>query len=201
MKVAMVNVKSLGAALLAMMVVATAGLVLPGSANAAQKQISEQVVKYIMDHTWDIMPSQITLEGSKPSEKKVIKVDKKKRKVGVKEKEAREIIMVARRSALAENCGLKKLREKNYKTLMAIKQRDKSKSLLDIVYINQMHLFTVYLWRGQVVAKDKKAKKDQKAKKYACKPGQKKAVKEAIEAYLKAHPLKSGKKNAAKKSK
>ena len=56
-----------------------------------------------------------------------------------------------------------------------------------MVYINQMHLFTVYLWRGQVIAGG--AKKASAPKKFECKPTQKAQVTADIEAYLKANPV------------
>jgi hypothetical protein len=189
MKLTTVKRNSLG---LAAAIAAVAGLALaqPPAASAEEKQVSDKVVDYIMEHTWDqdIMPSEITIEGEKAGEKKTIKVDRDKKETSVKKDEAREIIMVARRSAVAENCGLKDLKEKNYKTLMALKQVDKTKSVLDIVYINQMHLLTVYLLRGQVVAAGEKPDPE-KAKKNECTPEQKAEVTAQIEAYLKANPI------------
>jgi hypothetical protein len=189
MKTTMVKRNSLG---LAAAIAFFAGAVVtqPLTAVAAEKQVSDKVVKYIMEHTWDkdIMPAEITVEGEKKGEKKVIKVDRDKKETSVKEDEAREIIMVARRSALAETCGLKDLKEKNYKTLMAMKQMDKTKSILDIVYINQMHLLTVYLLRGQVVETGEKADPNA-AKKLECTPEQKTEVQAQIEEFVKAHPI------------
>lgn len=180
---------SIGFAAALAIVAGTIAAVQPLSAEAAEKQVSDKVVKYIMEHTWDkdIMPTEITVEGDKKGEKKVIKVDREKREVSIKEDEAREIIMVARRSAIAENCGLKDLKEKNYKTLMGLKQMDKTKSILDIVYINQMHLLTVYLLRGQVVEAGVAPDEKKDAKKLECTPEQKAEVQAQIEEYVKAN--------------
>ncbi len=170
---------------------------LPGKAVGAEpkKQLSAKAVKYLMSLTWAIMPDKI--KGPKGVE---IPIDKTKRdEAQVPLDDARRVIMVARRSAHAQICKMPKLQKANYRTMMQLEMKAKKWSRKQIVYLNQLHLFTVMWLTGNVTISEDSAKKDDKKKKVqTCTPEQQVKVKAQIEKYLKANPLP---KKTAKKDK
>ncbi len=172
--------------------------VLPQDAKAAQKKLSDKAVKYLMSLTWAIMPDKIKGDNGKQ-----ITIDKNKREdAQVPLDDARRVIMVARRSAHAQICKLPKLQKANYRTMMKLEINNRKWSRKQIVYLNQLHLFTVMWLTGNVsISEDdnKKDTKDEKKRKApTCTEEQRKKVKAQIEAYLKANPLPAVDKTAKK---
>ena len=169
-------------------VVLVASVVLPqnGFAQEEKKQLSEKAVKYLMSLTWAIMPDKIKGKGGKE-----VAIDKTKRSESqVPLDDARRVIMVARRSAHAQICKMPKLQKSNYRTMMKLEIIKKKWSRKQIVYLNQLHLFTVMWLTGNVTISEDDAKKDEKKKKVqTCSPEQQVKVKAAIEKYLKENPL------------
>ncbi len=180
----------------ACVVVLVASVVLPQNGSAQEKkQLSEKAVKYLMSLTWAIMPDKIKGKGGKE-----VAIDKNKRSESqVPLGDARRVIMVARRSAHAQICKMPKLQKSNYRTMMKLEIIKKKWSRKQIVYLNQLHLFTVMWLTGNVsISADegKKDAKDKKKKVQKCSPVQKAKVKAQIEKYLKENPIA---KKAAKK--
>ncbi len=184
-------------------VIAAFGMVLVVSATLLgeavgaepKKQLSAKAVKYLMSLTWAIMPDKI-----KGPDGKEVPIDKTKREEAqVPLDDARRVIMVARRSAHAQICKMPKLQKANYRTMMKLEMNTKKWSRKQIVYLNQLHLFTVMWLTGNVTISEDSAKKDDKKKKVqTCTSEQQVKVKAQIEKYLKANPLP---KKTAKKDK
>ncbi len=181
----------------ALALVVTLGLMMPLEAEAAKKKLSDKAVKYLMSLTWAIMPDKI-----KGDDGKQIPIDKNKRaEAQVPMDDARRVIMVARRSAHAQICKMPELQKSNYRTMMKLEIDSKKWSRKQIVYLNQLHLFTVMWLTGNVsISEDdsKKAEEEAKKKVPTCSPEQRAKVKAQIEAYLKANPVMD---KTAKKSK
>ncbi len=181
--------KLLGRGILALVLVAAIGVAsLPEASAAAKKQLSEKAVKYLMSLTWAIMPDKI-----KDKSGKEVPIDKNKREVAeVPLDDARRVIMGARRSAHAQICKLPKLQKSNYRTILKLELDSKKWTRKQIVYLNQLHLFTVMWLTGNVsISADdgKKDKKEEKKKEQKCTPEQKAKVKAQIEKYLKENPV------------
>jgi hypothetical protein len=192
------NLKSLGAVIAALVMAIALNFVVPHNAQAAQKKLSDKAVKYLMSLTWAIMPDKIKGDGGKQ-----IAIDKNKREEAqVPLDDARRVIMVARRSAHAQICKMPKLQKANYRTMMKKEIDSKKWSRKQIVYLNQLHLFTVMWLTGNVsISEDDNKKADQKAKKKklpTCTDEQQLKVRAQIEKYLKANPMPE---KTAKKSK
>ena len=179
---------ALARAAAALVVVVTLGVVLAQPANAASKKLSDKAVKYLMSLTWAIMPDKIKGEGGKQ-----VPIDKSKREdAQVPLDDARRVIMVARRSAHAQICKMPKLQKSNYRTMMKLEIDSKKWSRKQIVYLNQLHLFTVMWLTGNVsISEDdnKKAEAEAKKKVPKCSDEQQAKVKAQIEKYLAANPL------------
>ena len=185
-----------GKGLVALMLATAIGFsAMPEASAAAKKQLSAKAVKYLMSLTWAIMPDKI-----KDKSGKEVPIDKNKREVAeVPLDDARRVIMGARRTAHAQICKLPKLQKSNYRTILKLELDSKKWTRKQMVYLNQLHLFTVMWLTGNVsISADdgKKDKKKDKKKKQKCTLEQKARVKAQIEKYLKEHPIP---KKAAKK--
>lgn len=135
-----------------------------GVANA--QELSEKSVRVLMNYAWAILPPKFT----KPNNE-VIKVDKTKRKeVEVPLDVARKVIEVARLSAFAQICELPNVQAANYRTMMLGEEKKKKWTEQQMLYISQLHLFTVMWLTGgvklveknggkKVVLSDKSSKK------------------------------------------
>jgi hypothetical protein len=117
----------------------------PASAQA-KGDLSDGSVKSLMNYAWALMPGpKVTVDG-----KEVIIDDTKREEIMVPLDAAREVIKVGRLSANAQTCGLGEEQTANHATLMK-RERDKKKwSEAQMIYINQLHLFTVMLMTGGV---------------------------------------------------
>ena len=156
------------------------------SANA--KELSERSVQVLMNYAWAILPSKFTTQTGK-----VIEVDKKKRKeVMVPISLARSIIQVARLSAHAQICELPDAQTANYQAMMKVEHAKKKWTDQQLLYISQLHLFTVMWLTGNVKVTEKEGEKEvvlnerETPKKQSCTKEQKKQVKTQIDAYLKS---------------
>jgi len=129
------------AGIFAALVCASTGLA--GSAEA--QDLSDKSVKFIMDYAWEFTPHKFTAPTGK-----VIIVDKSKREDSmVPLDDARNIIKVARLSAHAQICKAPEAQAANFKTLMREEEK-KGWSEQQMLYINQLHLFTVMWLTGSV---------------------------------------------------
>ncbi len=155
----------------------------PVWAEENAKKLSDKAVSKIMALAWQLMPGKIKTEDGN-----VIKIDRKNPKdVIIPMEDARRIIMTARLSAHAQICDLRDLQVANYRALMKQEIARKKWNRKQIVYINQLHLFTVMLVLGNVnVRREGEENKPLPApKKQVCTEAQRKQVKEKIEAFLK----------------
>jgi hypothetical protein len=156
---------------------------------AQAKELSDKSVLALMRYAWSLVPQRFTTPQGK-----VIEVDKSKPSDSVVPIEtAREVIRVARMSAYAQLCELPEEQRANYQTLM---RREEEKKWTDqqLLYINQLHLFTVMTLTGkvqlvekdgdkQVVVQDGKA-----AKTESCTDTERKKVQAQIMAYVGSTP-------------
>ena len=161
----------------------TAGA-LTSSAKAAD--LSDQSVTVLMNYAWQILPKKFTLPSGK-----VIEVDKTKRDaVMIPTDIARDIIKVARLSAHAQICKLNDKQIENYQTMMKRESDKKKWSEQQMLYISQLHLFTVMWLTGNVQIVDQDGEKkvvveDRKDTDQTCTDEQKAKVDEQISAYVK----------------
>jgi hypothetical protein len=159
-------------------------------APAQTKELSEKSVKLLMQYAWALTPPKFT-----SPEGKVIEVDKTKPKdVIVAVDVAREVIKVARLSAYAQICDLAEEQRANYQTLMRREQAKKSWSDQQLLYISQLHLFTVMTLTGKVQIVEKQGDKQvvvQEGKAPAassCDTNERDRVKAQITAYIGGSP-------------
>ena len=129
-----------------------------------------------------------------PSGKEIV-VDKANREAAMVPLEtAREVVRAGRLSASAQVCGLKEEQGANYQTLMAREQAKSKWSDQQVLYISQLHLFTVMMLTGKVnvVAREGEEKavvvnedaKPDAAKPVTCSETERQKVKEQIDAYV-----------------
>ena len=169
--------------------VALAAMAASGS-PAETAELSEKSVLVLLDYAWAVLPDKFTTPAGK-----VIAVDKKNRdSVKIPIEVAREVITVARLSAHAQICKLADAQIANYRTMMKVEEARKTWSDQQLLYISQLHLFTVMWLTGNVKIEEKdgenvvvvdEAGGDQKEQ--TCTDEQKKKVEEQIVAYFKAH--------------
>ena len=157
---------------------------LPASAKAAD--LSDQSVTVLMNYAWQILPKKFTLPSGK-----VIEVDKTKRDdVMIPTDLARDIIKVARLSAHAQICKLNDKQIENYQTMIKRETDKKKWSDQQLLYISQLHLFTVMWLTGNVQIVDTEGEKkvvvdERKDSDQTCTDEQKAKVEEQINAYVK----------------
>ena len=182
----------LNMAALAIIVVSgmTAGAV---KAAAQGKDLSDKSVATLMDYAWAITPAKFTLPSGK-----TIEVDKNNRDSAMIPMDtARDVVRAGRLSANAQICGLKEEQGANYQTLMAREQAKAKWSDQQVLYISQLHLFTVMMLTGKVnvVARDGEDKAivvEDEAKAAAAKPAptcsetERQKVQDQIKAYVEA---------------
>ena len=163
------------------------------SAEAQTKELSDTSVRSLMNYAWTLMPGpKVTLQDGK----EIIIDDSKRDEIMVPVDAAREVIKVGRLSANAQTCGLPEEQSANHATLMK-RERDKNKwSPAQIIYINQLHLFTVMLMTGGVKLIEKEGNAGKEVvlentkiappKADACNDAERKKVLEQISAYREA---------------
>ena len=184
-----------GARIGAGLLCAAAFALLAGGQGSAQgKDLSEKSIQLLMQYAWALTPPKFTAPDGK-----TIEVDKSKPKdVMVSVDVAREVIKVARLSAYAQLCELGEEQRANYQTLM---RREIAKSKWtdqQLLYISQLHLFTVMTLTGKVqVVQDEGSKKvvvqEGKAPKAgSCNDAERNNVKAQIATYINAGPAPAG---------
>lgn len=177
---------------------ATIALLSGGSTLAQGKQLSDRSVQLLMQYAWALTPPKFTSPDGK-----TIEVDKSKPKeVMVSLEVAREVIKVARLSAYAQLCQLPEEQRANYQTLM---RREVAKSKWtdqQLLYISQLHLFTVMTLTGKVQIVQKEGDKqvvvhESKAPKAtSCNDSERQSVKAQIVSYINAAPAAAPSKTA-----
>jgi hypothetical protein len=106
---------------------------------------------------------------------------------------AREVIRVARMSAYAQLCELPEEQRANYQTLMR-READKKWTDQQMLYINQLHLFTVMTLTGKVQLVEKDGDKQvvvqegKSPKTESCTDTERKKVQSQIMAYVGSAP-------------
>lgn len=169
-----------------------AAALMPAPVLAQGKDLSDDSVRSLIKYAWVITPPKFTM----PNGKEII-VDKKKPDLAmVPIEKAREIIRVGRLSANAQICGLPEAQAANYQTMMGREQASKKWSDQQMLFINQLHLFTVMLMTGKVTVVENEGEKDVVVKdtKIApvapatCSDAERKKVEDQITEYIKAEP-------------
>jgi hypothetical protein len=174
--------------------VAAIALLSSGSSTAQSKELSEKSVQLLMQYAWALTPPKFTSPDGK-----TIEVDKSKPKdVIVSVDVARDVIKVARLSAYAQLCDLAEEQRANYQTLM---RREVAKSKWtdqQLLYISQLHLFTVMTLTGKVqIVQNEGDKKvvvqESKAPKTgSCNDTERNQVKAQIATYINSAPAPAG---------
>jgi hypothetical protein len=158
---------------------------------AQGKDLSDRSVGVLMSYAWAMMPAKFTTPTGK-----TIEIDKTKRtEIVVGMDTAREAIRVARLSAYAQICDLPEEQRQNYVTLMR-REEDKGKwTEQQMLYINQLHLFTVMTLTGKIKLVEKDGDKEVVVKqpneaenKTTCTDTERQKIKEQIAAYVKSAP-------------
>ncbi len=174
------------------------GILVGAAGAAAAKELSDRSVRVLMNYAWVLLPTKFTSATGK-----VIEVDKKKHKkdVMIPLDVARHIIKVARLTAHAQICKLDEYQAINYRTMMAREVQKKKWTDQQLLYISNLHLFTVMWLTGNVKVVEENGKKEvvlNKAvtgKEQTCTDAQRNKVKQQIEAYIE-----SGRKKGKSKS-
>lgn len=166
------------------------GALLGGPALAQNKELSDKSVETLINYAWAITPPKFTSPDGK-----TIEVDKNKRdQVVVALDVARDIVRVGRLSASAQICGLIEEQAANYQTMMAREIAKKKWSDQQLLFISQLHLFTVMMMTGGVKVIDRGEnegdkeividnQKLEKPKADACSDAERGKVKEQLAAY------------------
>jgi hypothetical protein len=162
---------------------------LAGPALAQNKELSDKSVLTLMRYAWGMVPEKFTT----PLGKTII-VDKAHASESIVPLEvAREVIRVARLTAYAQLCELPEEQRANYQTLM---RREEAKKWSDqqMLFINQLHLFTVMTLTGKVQLIEKDGDKQvvvqegKPLKTESCTDTERKKVQDQIMAYVNAAP-------------
>jgi hypothetical protein len=170
---------------------ALAGM-LPAQGQSASQGLSDDSVKVILKYAWQQTPPRFT----KP-DNTVVEIDiKKPEAVVVPVEVAREIIIAARRSALAQICKLEEHQVANYRSLMVREVQKKKWSEQQMVFINMIHLTTVQIFSGDVTINNKddagnvvsKTPLENK-RAQSCTDAEAAKLKEQIEAYVAQGPV------------
>jgi hypothetical protein len=174
------------------MVCAAAMLLSSAAALVAQtKELSDKSVLTLMKYAWSMVPDKFTTPLGK-----TILVDRSKPSESIVPMEtAREIIHVARLSAYAQLCELAEEQRANYQTYM---RREESKGKWtdqQMLFINQLHLFTVMTLTGKVQLVEKDGDKQvvvqegKPAKTESCSDTEKQKIQAQIMAFVNANPV------------
>src|SRR5215468_9369500 len=162
---------------------------LAGPALAQNKELSDKSVLTLMRYAWGMVPEKFTT----PLGKTII-VDKAHASESIVPLDvAREVIRVARLSAYAQLCELPEEQRANYQTLM---RREEAKKWSDqqMLFINQLHLFTVMTLTGKVQLVEKDGDKQvvvqegKPVKTESCTDTERKKIQDQIMTYVNAAP-------------
>ena len=161
-----------------------------GPLGAQNKELSDKSVTTLMRYAWSMVPDKfttplgktITVDRSKPSESLVPM------------ETAREVIHVARLSAYAQLCELAEEQRSNYQTFMRREQEKGKWSDQQMLFINQLHLFTVMTLTGKVQLVEKDGDKQvvvqegKPVKTESCSDTEKQKIQAQIMAFVNAKP-------------
>jgi hypothetical protein len=162
-----------------------------GTAVAQGKELSDKSVLTLMQYAWAMVPQKFTTPVGK-----VIEVDKSKPNESIVPLDsAREVIRVARLSAFAQICNLEEEQKANYQTLMRREEAKSKWTDQQLLFINQLHLFTVMTMTGKVSLVEKDGDKQVQVqegkppKAETCTDTERKKVQQQIMAYVQANPV------------
>jgi hypothetical protein len=160
------------------------------SALAQAKELSDKSVLTLMRYAWGMVPDKFTTPLGK-----TIEVDKSKPSESIVPMDtAREVIRTARLSAYASLCELPEEQRANYQTFMRREEAKSKWSDQQLLFINQLHLFTMMTLTGKVQLVEKDGDKQvvvqegKPAKTGTCSDTEKKKVQEQIMAFVGASP-------------
>jgi hypothetical protein len=161
-----------------------------GPAFAQNKELSDKSVLTLMRYAWGMVPEKFTTPLGK-----VIVVDKSHASDSIVPIEmAREVIRVARMSAYAQLCELAEEQRANYQTLMRREEGKSKWTDQQMLFINQLHLFTVMTLTGKVQLVEKDGDKQvvvqesKQLKTESCTDTERKKVQDQIMAYVNSPP-------------
>lgn len=160
------------------------------------KQLSDNSVRTLVNYAWAMTPAKFTSPDGK-----VIEVDKSKpQDVIVPIEVAREVIQVAWRTAHAQRCNLDEEQRANYQTLMRREQAAKKWTDQQLLFIHELHLFTVMFTAGKVkiVANTEDGKdvvpNEKPMTPEPCSDADRQKIQKAIMAYVSSEPTPEAKK-------
>jgi hypothetical protein len=161
------------------------------SAVAQAKELSDKSVLTLMQYAWGMVPDKFTTPLGK-----TIVVDKSKPSASIVPLDiAREVIRVARLSAYAQLCELPEEQRANYQTFMRREEAKSKWSDQQMLFINQLHLFTVMTLTGKVALVEKDGDKQvvvqegKPAKAGSCSDTERKKVQDQIMAFVTTNPV------------
>ena len=160
-------------------------------ALAQSKELSDKSVLTLMRYAWGMVPQKFTTPLGK-----TIEVDKTKPSESVVPMDtAREVIRAARLSAYAQLCELPEEQRANYQTLMRREEAKSKWTDQQMLFINQLHLFTVMTLTGKVAVVEKDGDKQvvvqegKPAKTGTCTDTEKKKIQDQIMAFVTTNPV------------
>ena len=175
---------------LAMAWVTTMLLLSPGALVAQTKELSDKSVLTLMKYAWSMVPDKFTTPLGK-----TILIDRSKPSEAIVPMEvAREVIHVARLSAYAQLCELAEEQRSNYQTFMRREQAKGKWTDQQLLFINQLHLFTVMTLTGKVQLVEKDGDKQvvvqegKPIKTESCSDTEKQKIQAQIMAFVNANP-------------
>jgi hypothetical protein len=162
----------------------------PGALVAQTKELSDKSVLTLMKYAWSMVPEKFTTPLGK-----TILVDRSKPSESIVPMEtAREVIHVARLSAYAQLCELAEEQRSNYQTFMRREQAKGKWTDQQMLFINQLHLFTVMTLTGKVQLVEKDGDKQvvvqegKPVKTESCSDTEKQKIQAQIMAFVNANP-------------
>ena len=162
----------------------------PGALVAQTKELSDKSVLTLMKYAWSMVPEKFTTPLGK-----TILVDRSKPSESIVPMEtAREVIHVARLSAYAQLCELAEEQRSNYQTFMRREQAKGKWTDQQMLFINQLHLFTVMTLTGKVQLVEKDGDKQvvvqegKPIKTESCSDTEKQKIQAQIMAFVNANP-------------
>ena len=162
----------------------------PGALVAQTKELSDKSVLTLMKYAWSMVPDKFTTPLGK-----TILIDRSKPSEAIVPMEAaREVIHIARLSAYAQLCELAEEQRANYQTFMRREQAKGKWTDQQLLFINQLHLFTVMTLTGKVQLVEKDGDKQvvvqdgKPAKTESCSDTEKQKIQAQIMAFVNANP-------------
>ena len=152
-------------------------------------EIKDKTVKTLMRFAFGLMPEVYT----GPDGKKITINKKNPDEVIIPIDDARRIILVADRSAKAQNCDLKVMQTLNHNAMVKYEQVFKNWTEKQKLFINQLQLFTVLYMTGNVKFNQKEKTKEEIAadvknselkNTYKCSNEERKKVAASVDEYL-----------------